>query len=92
MREAFQSKIIEQQSIIMKDVTSDGVRVRQLEKELRAVKSIAKVNKHQVAKLEKDIEKLNGFLAEYNATIRRCNNADERIKGLLREVDQLKQT
>ena len=42
MKEVFQQKIIDAQEVMVATVHEDGVRVRQLEKDLSAVKAIAK--------------------------------------------------
>ena len=42
MKEVFQQKIIDAQEVMVKTFHEDGVKVRQLEKDLAAVKAIAK--------------------------------------------------
>ena len=55
---------------MVRDFQGDHVRLRQLGKENEQLKSIAKVHKTITKKLEKDIEKLQGYLADYNKTLK----------------------
>ena len=75
---------------MVKGYAGDGVKVRQLEKDLEAVKSIAKIQKNKAKRQEKDIEKLEGYLADYNRTLKENEKLMERISVLAREVDKQK--
>ena len=90
MTQAFQSKIIHAQQSMAQDVKIDGFFTAKLEKELSQAKAIAKAYKKKIADLEKQIEKLNGHLSDYNYTLKLNATSDETIKKLNQEIERLR--
>ena len=72
------------------DVKIDGFFTAKLEKELSQAKAIAKAYKKKIADLEKQIEKLNGHLSDYNYTLKLNATSDETIKKLNQEIERLR--
>ena len=68
------------------DIAQFDIKSRQLEKDLHAVKQIAKVKKAAAERLEKENEKLQGYLGDYNATLKEKQILTEKYDELKKKV------
>ena len=54
------------------------------------MKQIAKAKKVKIEKLEKDKERLEGFLADYNSSLREKEQLSEKYAALKKELEKQK--
>ena len=62
---------------MVKTYEGDGVVLRKLQKENEKIKAIAKIQKNKVKKLEAELIKMEGYLAEYNCTLKANTQHEE---------------